>query len=164
MRRGFTLIEILVAVLIIGILAAIALPQYQAAVLKSRYMQAVTLASALRKAQDVYYMTHGVYATKMTALDINPTGCKIQTGGGSCAADTYVCFVSDGSTDSNGKLKGGAYCQLRGTAYLAYSADPKYKWPVCMAEADDEAANQVCKSMGGEYFQSGNGHNDYYLK
>ena len=76
-RLGFTLIELLVVVLIIGILAAIALPQYQAAVLKSRFMAFMPLMRSLKEAQERYYMENGEYAASLLDLDVQiPGHCK----------------------------------------------------------------------------------------
>ena len=69
---GFTLIELLVGVLIIGILAAIAFPQYQNTVFKSRYVEAITLAESFWQAQQRYKMANGKYAWDLYSLDIEP--------------------------------------------------------------------------------------------
>ena len=69
-KKAFTLIELLVVVLIIGILAAVALPQYQKAVEKTKAMQAITLLRSIRDAMDRYKLANGVYPAKFSDLDI----------------------------------------------------------------------------------------------
>ena len=75
---GFTLIELLVVVLIIGILAAMALPQYFKAVERSRMTEAVTLMDSVVKAQRRKWMQKNRYVLDFRSLDVSPKGA---TGG-----------------------------------------------------------------------------------
>ena len=71
---GFTLIELLVVVLIIGILAAMALPQYFKAVERSRMTEAVTLMDSIVKSQRRKFMQTNRYARNFEGLDVSPKG------------------------------------------------------------------------------------------
>ena len=100
-KQAFTLIELLVVVLIIGILAAVALPQYQKAVEKSRYAMLKNLTQSMAMAQEIYYLTNGKYATKFAELDIDASGTPEDENDskrifdwGYCVMDVAPFFVS----------------------------------------------------------------------
>ncbi|WP_428050293.1 type IV pilin protein [Candidatus Avelusimicrobium caledoniensis] len=69
-NNAFTLIELLVVVLIIGILAAVAVPQYQKAVEKSRAMQTLTLVKSLSDALESYYLANNDMPSSFDELDV----------------------------------------------------------------------------------------------
>ena len=73
---GFTLIELLVVVLIIGILAAMAMPQYFKAVERSRMAEAVTLMNSITQAQRRKFMQTNRYADSFEGLDVSPKGAR----------------------------------------------------------------------------------------
>ena len=73
---GFTLIELLVVVLIIGILAAMAMPQYFKAVERARMAEAVTLIDSVVKAQRRHYMQTNRYTEHFEGLDVTPKGAR----------------------------------------------------------------------------------------
>ncbi|WP_432635156.1 type IV pilin protein [Candidatus Avelusimicrobium sp.] len=133
---GFTLIELLVVVLIIGILSAVALPQYTKAVEKSRTAEAITGLTAIGHAQEVYHLATGSYADDWSDLDVS-----IQEGKN---------FTFGGKTLSEGLYPGSVAEASRVPRYTRYTLlyMPEEQKIVCFAHATNQ--RQYCISAGLE--------------
>lgn len=151
-NAAFTLIELLVVVLIIGILSAVALPQYTKAVARSRASEAWLNGTALAQAQQRYYLANGNYTLDLDSLDIQVRD-----------TDSYKYKVtnemSDGSTSSYYRLYIGA--QKDDIPSFEFALATGKIW--CIASENDTLANSVCRTYAS-LSQSKNGVNYYLVK
>ena len=150
---GFTLIELLVVVLIIGILAAVALPQYEKAVLKARYTEVQSVVSAAKKAAESYYMANGSYPQYWDDMDVDFPGCTSSEDDGirpslDCTPKGIYFDLFDGTNENIvGFYTSGRKVKVAYVQWLDHSRFPSQR--ECWALKSDTAANAVCKGMNG---------------
>ena len=158
-NKGFTLIELLVVVLILGILAAMAMPQYFKAVERSRMTEAVTLLSNIASAQQRKYLQINAYAKDYRGLDVAPAGATgslyytkgaVTTGAGGngfaitlSAANAYTTGIVTATREANGKTG-----QTNGLNYN-YKLSRYYASDLTQCDGTDDNGKALCADFCG---------------
>lgn len=177
-KTGFTLLELLVVVLIIGILVAVAFPQYQVAIDKAEYVQLMSDVDAVKKAEEIYFMANGDYTKDLHDLDIELMGYGDPDGrpsmehsywnnhcyNGHCGylemkgaiwrgVDQHNERKTQSNIFSNSGRSGALYYVYLDQAY-AINGDniirPTDEKRMCIARDNHPRSHRVCKALGGK--------------
>ena len=149
---GFTLIELLVVVLIIGILAAVALPQYQKTVYKSKYATMKHLVKTIVQAEEVYYLANGQYTSNLEELsiDIPSINDSRDTPSSTYFHQNASCYVKQSEGISTAGCKNTSINMSIETRF-AFGGGRAGK-TICFARASTSANDiqaQICKAETG---------------
>ena len=138
-KKGFTLIELLVVVLIIGILASVALPQYEKAVEKSRAAEAWATLNAIMKAEGIKNMEEG---TDTTTYPVSELALSFVDKNGNSVTETSWYgkdfYYGVGGYQSTAERSGSKYT-------LSLSADGKRR---CWDGNSESLTRGNCKKLG----------------
>ena len=168
-KQAFTLIELLVVVLIIGILAAVALPQYQKAVLKSRYATVKDLTHTIAQAEETYFLATGEYTHDIDALPIDfPTtgACTTSQWSAECPTSFGECRITSTMGSPENTMYPYITCTIKQdnkiVIYLQLNLGASWNQPgasFCYAHQENPAANQICKLETGKNVPSQSNNN-----
>ena len=143
-QQGFTLIELMIVIAIIGILAAIAIPAYQNYTIRAQVSEGLSLAGGIETAFDECYANHGT--AKGLCATLTNLGITNAISGTYVSAMTYsdgVITATYGGTAANANISGKA---ITLAAYASPNGD--ISW-VCSADGANAAPSNLTVVTGG---------------
>lgn len=157
--RGFTLIELLVVVLIIGILSAVALPQYEMAVTKARV---ATILPAMRRWYDAWnlykaengdYCADGISCPDSAALGVSWPSSEFPNcfREWECQGDKWLCFANE---EKNGAVGCETTWLGDDAVYITLYQQQDEHYPLLAGKRTclpyTEKGIRICKALGGK--------------
>lgn len=136
-QQGFTLIELMIVVAIIGILAAVAIPSYQDYTARAQVTEAVSLTAAFKTGLAEYYSDRGTWPASITAIGSTTSGKYVEeialTSGG--AAVTVTATMKSANINS----------ALFGKTLELASTDGGLQWDCTGGDLDSKYRPGTCK-------------------
>ncbi len=139
-RKGFTLLELVMVVIIIGILSSIALPQFLKTRERARMTEALSILGQIRSSQIRYYIEKGTYANAIGQLDFDPspTGALVGTSAYSygITSGSNVEFCANATrNNSSVSLPAAAGCAATGNYVIRLNANGVFFGTDCQSTA-----------------------------
>ena len=134
-NKAFTLVELLVVILIIGILAAITVPKYRLVIAKSRVSPLLPLGRGIQESQEHYFLSNGKYSSNFDELDVN--WCTEMIVPYKCSKGKLIFELSKGIAKASHEDEPGVILYFSENGHAS-----------CLAQGEETAfSHKVCKSI-----------------